>query len=58
MVICAQSLSVRTAPAGAAVGVLGYAQSFDVVRVQNGWVYGFAYGNLNAYGWVQDGWFC
>jgi hypothetical protein len=22
------------------------------------WVYGFAYGNVNAHGWVQNGWFC
>jgi hypothetical protein len=59
MTVCAQSLYVRTAPAGATViGVLAYPQTFDVSGVQNGWVYGFAYGNINAYGWVQDGWFC
>jgi hypothetical protein len=22
------------------------------------WVYGFVYGNVNAHGYIQNGWFC
>jgi hypothetical protein len=56
--VCAQSLSVRTAPGGAWMGTLTKPQTFDVERVSGGWVYGFAYGHVNRHGWVQDGWFC
>ncbi|MFD7919236.1 hypothetical protein ACFV3R_08440 [Streptomyces sp. NPDC059740] len=56
--VCADSLSVRTAPGGAWMGTLTKPQTFDVERVSDGWAYGFAYGEVNRKGWVQDGWFC
>ncbi|GHJ40144.1 hypothetical protein [Streptomyces sp. TS71-3] len=56
--VCADSLSVRTAPGGAWMGELRKPQTFDVEKVQSGWAYGFAYGDINRKGWVQDGWFC
>jgi hypothetical protein len=56
--VCADSLYVRTDPGGAFLGTLYHPQTFDVDRVSGGWVYGFAYGNVNRHGWVQDGWFC
>lgn len=56
--VCAQSLAVRTAPLGAWMGTLTYPQTFYVEKVQGEWVYGFAYGNINRHGWVQNGWFC
>lgn len=56
--VCAESLSVRTEPLGAWMGTLTYPQTFLVERVSGDWAYGFAYGNINRKGWVQDGWFC
>ncbi|MEV0780896.1 hypothetical protein [Streptomyces sp. NPDC050428] len=56
--VCADSLFVRTEPLGAWMGTLYRPQTFDVERIQGGWAYGFAYGNINRKGWVQDGWFC
>lgn len=58
--VCAQDLYVRTAPLGPYMGTLYYGQTFTVERRSDSgeWVYGFAYGNINAKGWVQDGWFC
>lgn len=56
--VCAQDLYVRTAPGGAWTGTLYTGQTFTVERVQGGWAYGFAYGDINRHGWVQDGWFC
>ncbi|RAJ29657.1 hypothetical protein K353_06612 [Kitasatospora sp. SolWspMP-SS2h] len=56
--VCAQDLYVRTAPGGAWTGTLYTGQTFTVERVQSGWAYGFAYGDINRHGWVQDGWFC
>jgi hypothetical protein len=56
--VCAQSLAVRTEPLGAWMGVLHYPQTFLVERLNGSWVYGFAYGDINRHGWVQDGWFC
>ncbi len=56
--VCAQSLAVRTAPLGAWMGTLYHPQTFLVKKVQGEWVYGFAYGDINRDGWVQNGWFC
>ncbi|MER6121020.1 hypothetical protein E6R60_15375 [Streptomyces sp. A0642] len=56
--VCAQDLFVRTAPLGAWMGTLYHGQTFLVESKQSGWVYGFAYGDINRRGWVQDGWFC
>ncbi|MDO0929043.1 hypothetical protein QQY24_27885 [Streptomyces sp. TG1A-8] len=56
--VCANDLYVRTAPLGAWTGTLYQGQTFLVESKQGEWVYGFAYGDLNRRGWVQDGWFC
>ncbi len=56
--VCADSLFVRTEPLGAWMGTLYRPQTFLVERVSGGWAYGFAYGDINRHGWVQDGWFC
>jgi ABC-type sugar transport system substrate-binding protein len=57
--VCAQDLFVRvTAPHGAWMGTLYRGQTFLVEQDGGDWVYGFAYGNINRRGWVQNGWFC
>ncbi|MFH8738579.1 MULTISPECIES: hypothetical protein [unclassified Streptomyces] len=56
--VCANDLYVRTAPLGAWTGTLYKGQTFLVESKQGDWVYGFAYGDINRRGWVQDGWFC
>ncbi len=56
--VCAQTLDLREAPGGAWQGVLTTGQTFLVEKVQPGWDYGFAYGDINRHGWVQAGWFC
>ncbi|QKW05683.1 hypothetical protein HUT18_04095 [Streptomyces sp. NA04227] len=56
--VCSQDLFVRTQPLGAWMGTLYKGQTFLVERKQGDWVYGFAYGDINRRGWVQDGWFC
>ncbi|MEU6577619.1 hypothetical protein [Streptomyces sp. NPDC046805] len=56
--VCAEDLFVRTDPGGAWMGTLYKGQTFLVESKQSGWAYGFAYGNINRHGWVQDGWFC
>jgi hypothetical protein len=58
MTVCAQSLDVRTAPLGPWMGTLFKPQTFLVQRLDGDWVYGFAYGDINRDGWVQNGWFC
>ncbi|MGH3662986.1 MAG: hypothetical protein ACRDT8_12500 [Micromonosporaceae bacterium] len=57
--VCAETLSVRTEPGGAWMGTLYQGQTFQVERLSpsGAWVYGFAYGNINRHGWVQNGWF-
>jgi hypothetical protein len=56
--VCAQDLYVRTEPVGAWMGTLYQGQTFLVEQVNGAWVYGFAYGQINRHGWVQNGWFC
>ena len=63
MSICAESLAVRHSPGGGAFAYLHKPQTFLVkdagqAEFGGGWVYGFAYGNVNAHGWIQNGWFC
>jgi hypothetical protein len=56
--VCADSLYVRTQPLGAWMGTLYHGQTFLVEQLDGSWVYGFAYGDINRHGWVQNGWFC
>ncbi|MEU5708742.1 MULTISPECIES: hypothetical protein [Streptomyces] len=56
--VCASDLYVRTDPGGAWMGTLYKGQTFLVESKQSSWAYGFAYGDINRHGWVQDGWFC
>jgi hypothetical protein len=57
--VCAQTLYVRTAPGSAWMGTLYTGQTFQVEGPKSdGYIYGFAYGDINRHGWVQDGWFC
>ncbi|MFJ3582955.1 hypothetical protein ACIPPS_12115 [Streptomyces sp. NPDC090127] len=57
--VCAEDLFVRvTAPHGAWMGTLYRGQTFLVEKDGGDWVYGFAYGDINRRGWVQNGWFC
>ncbi|MBY8882982.1 hypothetical protein [Actinacidiphila acidipaludis] len=56
--VCADSLYVRTEPLGAWTGTLYRGQTFLVEQLDGSWVYGFAYGDINRHGWVQNGWFC
>ncbi|MET7639112.1 hypothetical protein [Streptomyces sp. NPDC005438] len=57
--VCAEDLAVRvTAPHGAWMGDLRKGQTFLVEEAGGNWVYGFAYGDINRRGWVQNGWFC
>jgi hypothetical protein len=56
--VCADTLAVRTEPLGAWMGVLKRGQTFLVDQANGSWAHGFAYGDINRKGWVQDGWFC
>ncbi len=59
MEICAQSLYLRTEPAGALIDTLPYGSHFDVRQISpsGDWVYGFSVWDSKV-GWVQNGWFC
>ncbi|WP_405057422.1 hypothetical protein OG474_32435 [Kribbella sp. NBC_01505] len=56
--VCAQDLELRVKPQGARMGTLHKPQTFLVKEIHGEWVFGFAYGDINHDGWVQDGWFC
>ncbi len=60
MTVCTTDLAVRTQPLGAWMGQMSNPQTFQVIRTDpsGDWVYGFAYGDINADGWVQNGHFC
>ncbi|MFP2930698.1 hypothetical protein ACLESO_36975 [Pyxidicoccus sp. 3LG] len=60
LTVCAVDLYVRDAPAGIFIGTLYKGQTMLVTRYSpsGDWAYGFAYGNVNKWGWVQNGWFC
>jgi hypothetical protein len=55
--VCAKTLAVRTG-SNAWLGELRRGQTFRVERVDGHWAYGFAYGQINHKGKVEDGWFC
>ena len=59
-VVCAQDLYVRDTAAGVVIGTLYYGERIRVDRYSPSrqWAYGFAYGNVDKHGWVQNGWFC
>jgi hypothetical protein len=56
--ICADDLELRVAPGGARSNTLHRGETFLVEQISGNWAYGFAYGQINHKGWVQDGWFC
>ncbi len=60
LTVCAQDLYVRDSPAGIFIGTLYYGQTMEVTKYSPSgeWAYGFAYGHVNKWGWVQNGWFC
>ncbi|QSQ26122.1 hypothetical protein JY651_14840 [Pyxidicoccus parkwayensis] len=60
LTVCAQDLYVRDAPAGIFIGTLYQGQTMEVTEYSPSgqWAYGFAYGHVNKWGWVQNGWFC
>ncbi|MFP8940381.1 hypothetical protein ACLIYM_02950 [Streptomyces fenghuangensis] len=62
LTICAQDLGVRHSKGGTPFAHLTSGQTFTVEHVDlefgSEWVYGFAWGNVNARGYVQNGWFC
>ena len=58
--VCATDLYVRDSPQGIFIGTLYKGQTLEVTDYSpsGAWAYGFAYGNVNKWGWVQNGWFC
>lgn len=62
LTVCAQDLGVRHSRGGNPFASLANGQTFTVENVDqefgSEWVYGFAWGNVNAHGYVQNGWFC
>lgn len=57
--VCADTLQFRSGPgSGANDGQLKAGETFLVESHPNGEAHGFAYGDINRRGWVQDGWFC
>ena len=61
LTVCAQDLAVRDDWLNPYAYLYG-GQTFRVEYVDSEfsseWVYGFAYGDVNSHGWVQNGWFC
>lgn len=53
LTVCAASLTVYDLR-----GQLRNPQTFTVKGFDRGYVYGFAWGHVNAHGLVQNGWFC
>jgi hypothetical protein len=66
MAVCADDILVRSSPGGGPIGgphILRRPQTFLVqyagaAEFGGEWVYGFAYGDVNAHGWIQNCWFC
>jgi hypothetical protein len=62
LTVCATDLGVRHTRGGTPFNYLHHPQTFTVKGVDaefgSEWVYGFAWGNVNAHGYVQNGWFC
>lgn len=57
LTVCAQDLYVRTQPGGAFNGTLYHGQRFRAHDRRDGYIYGYAYGDVQRWGWVIDGWF-
>lgn len=62
LTVCAADLGVRHTRGGTPFNNLHHPQTFTVKGVDaefhSEWVYGFAWGDVNAHGYVQNGWFC
>ncbi|MFD3611181.1 hypothetical protein ACFWXA_24490 [Streptomyces atroolivaceus] len=62
LTVCAQTLDVRSSYGGTPFAQLTSGQSFTVYQnyaeFGSEYVRGFAWGNVNAEGYVQNGWFC
>lgn len=63
MTVCADDLIVRSdipERGGHYIGMLHRGETFrvDFVSPQGGWAEGFAFGQVNQNGWVENGWFC
>jgi hypothetical protein len=60
MTICARDIAVRYIPREPGFADLYRGQTFYVhsFSPSREWVYGFAYGHVNRWGYVQNGWFC
>ncbi|MEU5255520.1 hypothetical protein [Streptomyces longwoodensis] len=62
LTVCAQTLEVRSSYGGPAFARLTYGQTFTMhqnyAEFGSEYVRGFAWGNVNAEGFVQNGWFC
>ncbi len=58
--VCADTLYVRTQPAGVIIGTLFRGNHMEVSRYSpsGDWAEGYAMGHVNQRGWVQNGWFC
>jgi hypothetical protein len=53
--VAAQSVYVRKAPIGEVIGTLVRDEHFNAQYINNGWAWGYAYGNANKCGWVNVG---
>ncbi|MDH6228981.1 hypothetical protein M2169_006037 [Streptomyces sp. MJP52] len=62
LTVCAQTLDVRSSYGGTPFAQLTNGQTFTVYQnyaeFGSEYVRGFAWGNVNAEGYVQNGWFC
>jgi hypothetical protein len=62
LTVCAQTLDVRSSYGGTPFAQLTSGQTFTVYQnyaeFGSEYVRGFAWGNVNAEGYVQNGWFC
>lgn len=62
LTVCAQTLDVRSSYGGTPFAQLTYGQTFTVYQnyaeFGSEYVRGFAWGNVNTEGYVQNGWFC
>ncbi|MDQ2956129.1 MAG: hypothetical protein M3Y42_04080 [Actinomycetota bacterium] len=58
--VCAQTLYVRSQPAGVVIGTLVYLDNFDEQRTDASgtWAYGHAYGDVHKDGWVLASYLC
>jgi hypothetical protein len=60
MTVCTQELELRDEPQGELIGIFHRGERMEVMKYSQGgeWAYGFAFGNVNRWGWVRTGWFC